>query len=449
MGNAQGAINRELGFSGVDKPATEALRRLDNSGGGSATLVNSPITTTYVAPNGSDATGVRGDIGSPFRTIQAALNAAQSGDIIEISPNTGGAPYAENVTVPPGRLKTTLRGSVAGVAIQPAANAALTFAPTVNGASLEVSDLLLSTSLGFALDFTGASLPGPLFQSKVRVTNCVMSSAQFISGDDVLVQDSSVTGGFLTVNNCKKVRIRNSDLLTLSLTYDGASALLDRGSYTIEGTTVTALVIAGQPVVDFAAGSTCLGTTSGGMNTFLAGPRDYAPNIGLHGRFAFAVTLEFAPTQGVPNAINKANLCSGEFEDAVTCECSAPDANHQVDVKGNNASFLANGLIAGESTTIDARDACIVGGLVGANGGIIDRTYGTALTATLLAGVPVTVAINPPLPNLLYQVDVEVSSTATDVQVSNKTVNGYDLTSVAGATAVRSTFTRRETGPSS
>jgi hypothetical protein len=55
---------------------------------------NPPETVTYVAPNGSDITGERGNPLLPFATMQAAVDAALSGDTIVVAPGNYPAPWA-------------------------------------------------------------------------------------------------------------------------------------------------------------------------------------------------------------------------------------------------------------------------------------------------------------------------------------------------------------------
>jgi hypothetical protein len=55
-----------------------------------------PQNTVYVAKNGIDATGQRNNPQRPFLTLQAAVNAASSGDLISIAPGT----WVEQVTMP-------------------------------------------------------------------------------------------------------------------------------------------------------------------------------------------------------------------------------------------------------------------------------------------------------------------------------------------------------------
>jgi len=59
----------------------------------SPSLLNFPATVTWVASNGNDATGQRGNPGAPFATLQAAVNASTPGDTLMIAPGIYPAPW--------------------------------------------------------------------------------------------------------------------------------------------------------------------------------------------------------------------------------------------------------------------------------------------------------------------------------------------------------------------
>lgn len=65
---------------------------------------NQPAPLLWVAPNGNDATGQRGNLDRPFRQVQAAIDAAQPQDTILIAPGD-----YDGVVVPSGR-SLTLQG---------------------------------------------------------------------------------------------------------------------------------------------------------------------------------------------------------------------------------------------------------------------------------------------------------------------------------------------------
>lgn len=110
-----------------------------------------PSTIVYVdAQNGDDATGVRGDIMHAFRTIQAGVNASQSGDVVMVYPGI----YAESVTIPVGadiRARLTL-ASVTGnpadtVIAAPPGQPAIAYNPS----ALEQDTARIFNVIGFRL----------------------------------------------------------------------------------------------------------------------------------------------------------------------------------------------------------------------------------------------------------------------------------------------------------
>ena len=63
-----------------------------------------------VSQTGNDSTGARGNVALPFKTVTAALNVAQTGDIIYIAPGT----YDGYLLIPDTIESITLRGSGTG-----------------------------------------------------------------------------------------------------------------------------------------------------------------------------------------------------------------------------------------------------------------------------------------------------------------------------------------------
>jgi hypothetical protein len=449
MGRAQGDINRAQGFFGVDNPEIDAIKRIDNSGGGVATLVNSPITTTYVCDvNGSNASGLRGDIGSPFKTVQAGLNACLDGDILEISPAALGAAYVESVTVPVGRKSVTIRGSAKGVVIRPVVGRGFFFFPSIPGSSLELQDITIQTAdaAAPAIEYDATTHE---VGTSLRMTNVISGAVRVAAVQDALAQSCTVLDdvapGNFSVFDCQRFRLRSSTVQTsLLLGYNGATALLDRGEYFVDSTDIgDDVTVTGHPLVRFNSETTCEAGLIGALTTYLVGPRDYAPNIEVDGQVKGSTTLVYSPLSMAATARNRADLSRGDFLSSVAIRCSAPDPVARVSVKAHAANF-AGGLSAGESTTIDARNSSLTGGVVGLANGIIDRTYEETFGTLVGAGPPVTVPISPPLPNASYIVDIEQVSGAATVFVVAKTVSGYDLNTLApGAPfAISSKFTR-------
>jgi hypothetical protein len=105
---------------------------------------NPPETVTYVAPNGSDVTGERGNPLLPFATVQAALNVSLDNDVVLLAPGT----YAP-VTVPPALSLITLKGM--GIRNQavieaPPGTSPLTWIPNPGFRILILNDLTLRSN---------------------------------------------------------------------------------------------------------------------------------------------------------------------------------------------------------------------------------------------------------------------------------------------------------------
>lgn len=119
---------------------------------------NQPETVTYVAPNGNNTTGERGNYHAPFATINAALAAIEPGDTIMIAPGEYGA-----CVVPPG-LFCTLIGmgdtTTPSVSISALEGGEALFWQPIGGDSLVLRNLLLQTTdaLAYALAVQGSSL---------------------------------------------------------------------------------------------------------------------------------------------------------------------------------------------------------------------------------------------------------------------------------------------------
>lgn len=78
---------------------------------------------------GDDATAVRGDLARPYKTVQAAVTGALTGDTLLVCPGT----YAEGVLIPPA-VSLTLRGTSRDTTrIVAASSAALAWSPGTGG----------------------------------------------------------------------------------------------------------------------------------------------------------------------------------------------------------------------------------------------------------------------------------------------------------------------------
>lgn len=138
-----------------------------------------PESILWVAPNGSDATGARGDISLPFATIGGALAAASSGDTILVAPGTYPA-----VTVP-----AALDVSIVGVGdrsrvlVFAPAGAALLWAPSgVERLSLENITFLAPDGASPALQVNGSGF-NRIDATAVEVQSLSAASAEIANTD--------------------------------------------------------------------------------------------------------------------------------------------------------------------------------------------------------------------------------------------------------------------------
>lgn len=114
---------RALTYHDVQKSLNKLAAMIPSSTGATAGL--SPCL--YVDPAGNDGTAQRGSLTLRYQTIQAAVNAAQDGDIVVVAPGT----YAESVTIPPSRALGIV-GSGECTRILPPVGDAIYFAPNAD-----------------------------------------------------------------------------------------------------------------------------------------------------------------------------------------------------------------------------------------------------------------------------------------------------------------------------
>lgn len=162
-------------------------------------------TVTYVATNGDDATGERGNILRPFLTLDAAMAAADSGDTILVAPGD----YAP-ATVPAAK-SFTIAGQ-AGPANRPR---------LLGGAGTGLLALLVAQNL--------------TLQNLEFVTTNPLQSALTVGGDGVLnnsnllVEDCQITGPFqgAYVENLNTANFRNCQGALITLQDNSAGGLLN------------------------------------------------------------------------------------------------------------------------------------------------------------------------------------------------------------------------------
>lgn len=198
-----------IGAAISDNTATDSLDiTVGSSAGESHTL--------YVDKGGNDTTAIRGAIGFPYLTIQAALDDAQSGDIVQVGPGT----FTEKITFPElaaisligsGSERTFIRWTAddetlliapASTAIQNATIARLSIwsdgggaaSFTIKGTQLATKGIFVSGSLRMFDVYArtdsglGASIR---CAGTVRLDHVDTDALSVLEVDDALVQDSA------------------------------------------------------------------------------------------------------------------------------------------------------------------------------------------------------------------------------------------------------------------
>jgi len=410
---------------------------------GPPVVVTSPITVTYVAPNGDDATAARGNISKPFLTIQAALLAIVSGDVIDIAPaGPPGTRYAENLVVPAALLEVTLRGPAE---ISPATGVALTYTPTGARAALNLDTITIETRdpnpAINALAVTGTAVVGT---ASVGIKDSTIGRSRFVDMLTIDIFGTQTLGPPVFVNN-GDVTVRNSITQggRATVTYDGTVATRVRGTHLFKVCTLRAgLELVGEPEfvsdqatrIEGGIDATALGALAGVM-----------PDITVHGSCLGPCVFTFAPSVGVP--FNVLDLTGASFSDPVTIATTAVDAQ-PAQVTADNTVFRDTVTI-GESVELEASNASILGTLVGVASGASNRSILTP-TITAVPAPPVgalAVAISPAMLDTNYQVIFEARDVASPAfYLLSKTLTGYTFECVpsllSASGSVSTTVTR-------
>jgi hypothetical protein len=425
---ANNAIQAEAGDGSVGR----FYRAISQEPGGAAAAINSPITVTWVAPNGNDGTGTRGRIDKPFLTVQAALAAVVSGDLLWIAPGN----YAENVVVPPALTALEIFGL--GATISPATGVALTYAPAVSG-SLRVFDIAIDTRDG------NSAVNAIEIDGGAGFTTTVFRDAQ-IGRSNYLACASNT---FIDTAFAERPRFVNCTDASFrgACTVAGADPLQvvfspggrPQGTVTIKGASLySGLELIGQPVVDIdQATSIERGRGGAAINaTALTISNTSSPRITFKGSVkAGAVNITFAPPTGI--ASNVLDVTGADFADPVSVAVSAPTAT-RAQVKASGATFRG-ALTVGESVDAEASNASLLGGLIAVGSGAANRPV---LTPTVVpvgnpqVGPIAVVIPGPPMLDANYQVVGEIDAAGILAPaVFNKTATGFDVGINAAQTA--------------
>ncbi len=182
--------------------------------------------TLFVDINGDNGSAERGSLVFKYLTVQAALDAAQPGDVIQVGPGT----FTENLTWPETQ-SVSLVGSGKGTTVLAAASGdVITVAPTVgvlNGASIRGLTIQANDVGGYGVDASGAAQPGS-FTSGLEIIDCAISNisgtggVRCVSVNLVDLQDIDMSTDQAILEEVGGGRVIHCDFSLLSVDYDPA-----------------------------------------------------------------------------------------------------------------------------------------------------------------------------------------------------------------------------------
>jgi hypothetical protein len=237
----------------------------------SPSLLDFPETVTWVATNGSDATGQRGNIGAPFATVGAALLASLSGDTILIAPGT--YPAVEDPDFPAGLLAVTLEGVGAreSCVITSATGPALRWTPGVNAKRITLRSLTISTTdpVSSAVVVAGPG-PGTPNNSTLTLQNCALSAplSNALSASSLLAVNLTDCSGSVSISDCNGGLCQGHQAGDVGIFVDNpVPAHVTRSAYLVKGSTVGILNVSGQGWIDADAVTTAFALSGGTLLT--------------------------------------------------------------------------------------------------------------------------------------------------------------------------------------
>jgi hypothetical protein len=257
-----------------------------------------PIHYLWVdSTNGDDATGTRGDIGKPYKTIGAAFADATTNDTLLISPGT----YAEEVAWDPDAGKRYVSfvgegGLVTWSNVTPG-NACLSAAPSLSadnalyqGAYFENIAFLGQTNLDTCVVLNGAADDNVLFMSKgVQFQSCQLHGYDLSLCNDILVNacDTAIISNVYNLGPNGSVRINGGRLGDLNIRDNSAAGNNPANPGVVSiygGASLKKLSLIGTPSLDVAKGVTILtNIDASGLSSTFDGTIDKMPQIQMFG----------------------------------------------------------------------------------------------------------------------------------------------------------------------
>lgn len=378
----------------------------------------------YVSTTGNDATGARNDESRPYATVQAALNAAQTGDTVWVGPGTfsSGAvsvtwPNTEGVTLRgmgPEATKLTSSSAVSVPTLTIPAGASVVIQnATIQDLEIEKTDTSSTTNACFFADITANPLlagANGLVMRNVKFTrnapagagagfydacslsqvnrfaliNCSGQVRAFNCGEGYIVDcrifgQGDVFGGLIsTWNNPAAgiVTLLNAKQRFVSCTIKG---------WTANG--VTGLQIGGAPNVDFDPG--CTVEDGIGLNgTLTRYSASLVPIVSFAGRWSGNLSLTYS---GATNA--GTFTFDGAKQTSGTNTWSSSSVRQTVSFKG--ASLLT--ITPQARIDLDIRGAVYTSfsATIGVNGATVDRDFYSNTVTLDGAGAGTITGIHP------------------------------------------------------
>jgi hypothetical protein len=439
------------------------------SGGSSNSGYPQSGGTFYVDVGRTDFYTATGTINAPFKTIQAAINAATPNTTIQIAPGT----YSENIVMRDldsicfnggSEMNTTITNAAPGHTFfwYPAAVAGATVAKfAIQNIELANNDTT-NTYHTLHIDATRVVSPATFLAEEFDINSVDFEGTQTQANTTVYLNNvgapnmnhCQVLGGALTVINPGQFRATSiavgntSDPHDFNVTYDGNLPRngLGRNDITLaSGSAIFGNVtLNGHPIYQEDSDSIVVGTLVGAnLSSFFASGRDYCPIIlayGQHGTLGGNngnITLTFPDPQSSGNAFNFVDFSGGHILGTVSLTKTnfSPATLRGYAIVQGQAQFdttAVGGITANGYVALDLRSAGFNANSLATTGAAsIDRSS-ISLASQVVTTAGTVINITPPLPaGATYTTSVTPLSVATTAFVSNKNVGNVRVTVAA------------------
>lgn len=381
--------------------------------------------TLYIDKGGNDTSAERGNAGLPFATIEAALAAAQSGDVVQLGPGTWTISSLAPLEWPDlgrltlrgaGRDSTTIVGSMSGAAV-------LTVAPALHGAQIIIADLTIAETGGSACSLA-------IGDDTYRIASVELRDVRTLSSTDHGIELQSILD--LYVAGCRLDKVYAHGVVRATLS-DCHCTSVYRFGWDSDDTTLwtseNAVYSDVQTVGCYGAGLTAEGIVR------------VSADGGCLGALTATLTSDGEEAAGYVTAQSRFNIVaiSGDSEftganlDGSTMASLAVTRSAGADriVVTARGGSIAGGVSAGEGCDLDIRGSHFlqasleaVGSPIGGHKGTIERS--THREAFNLPDGGTTVALAVPFTTANYSVAYELTTgSGAPVYTTSKTATGF------------------------